>query len=130
MILPKLSTCCFVADLPSNNFQTLLPLDTPLVMTNAIDYNSWETTRWTWNGFLASMPVNHYWSTTFSTSQRGFLRLRYRFVSAHGFSHEEQAMPVEALGWRSTVLELNGIDPSTIQFSLKRFAMNHMKDYN
>jgi hypothetical protein len=81
-----------------------LPLDAPLVMPNTIDYNRWETTPWTWNGFLASMPVNHYWYTNFPTSQRGYMRLRYHFMSLHGFASEEQALraasPLEALGWR------------------------------
>ncbi len=81
-----------------------LPLDAPLVMPNAINFNHWETEPWQWNGFLASMPVNHYWRTNFPISQRGRLRLRYRFISQHGFSSREQALqaalPIEALGWR------------------------------
>jgi hypothetical protein len=81
-----------------------LPLDAPLVLTNHIAYNRWETSPYTWNGFLASMPVNHYWHTNFPINQRGRLRLRYRFVSRNGFATDEQAlqaaMPIEALGWR------------------------------
>jgi len=81
-----------------------LPLDAPLVMPNRIDVNNWETGEWTWNGFLASMPVNHYWHTNFPTSQRGPLRLRYRLISPHGFASVEDAvragLPLEALGWR------------------------------
>jgi hypothetical protein len=73
-------------------------------MPNQINYDNWETDPWTWNGFLASMPVNHYWYTNFPTSQRGFLRLRYRMISASGWASDEAAiraaMPVEALGWR------------------------------
>lgn len=80
-----------------------LPLDAPLVMTNELNYNRWETEPWQWNGFLASMPVNHYWHTNFPVSQQGPLRLRYRLLSAAGFASEEQAIqaaqPVEALGW-------------------------------
>ena len=80
-----------------------LPLDAPLVMTNELNFNRWETEPWTWNGFLASMPVNHYWHTNFPTSQRGPFRLRYRFISQQAFANEAQAieavMPVEALGW-------------------------------
>jgi hypothetical protein len=80
-----------------------LPLDAPLVMTNELNFNRWETEPWQWNGFLASMPVNHYWHTNFPTSQRGPFRLRYRFISQQGFASEEQAieavMPIEALGW-------------------------------
>ncbi len=86
--------------------RTLLwsPVDAPLVMPNKIHYNNWEATvPWQWNGFLASMPVNHYWHTNFPTSQRGFIRLRYRFLSPHGYSDDEQALeisqPIEALGW-------------------------------
>jgi hypothetical protein len=84
-----------------------LPLDAPLVMTNSIDYNRWETDPWAWNGFLASMPVNHYWHTNFPTSQRGHLRLRYRMVSPaslQDFADDETliqlAQPVETFGWR------------------------------
>jgi hypothetical protein len=73
-------------------------------MPNAIDFNHWETEQWQWNGFLASMPVNNYWHTNFPISQRGHLRLRYRFLSQQGFDNREQALqaalPVEALGWR------------------------------
>ena len=82
-----------------------LPLDAPLVMTEAIDFNRWETAPWAdrWNGVLASMPVNHYWHTNFPTSQRGHFRLRYRFVSPSAWADEgaaiEAALPVEALGW-------------------------------
>ena len=79
----------------------------PLVMTNDIDYNRWETEPWTWNGFLASMPVNHYWHTNFPTSQRGHLRLRYRIVSPASLQDLagdetliQLAQPVEAFGWR------------------------------
>ena len=80
-----------------------LPLDAPLVMTQALDYNRWETDPYVWNGFLASMPVNHYWWTNFPTSQRGPLRLRYRLMSPGGADVESAlhiASPVEALGWR------------------------------
>jgi hypothetical protein len=80
------------------------PLDAPLVMTNAIDYNRWETTPYQWNGLLASMPVNHYWHTNFQPSQRGDMRLRYRLVSASDYATLEAAIvatqPVDALGWR------------------------------
>jgi len=80
------------------------PLDAPLVMPNQLKFDNWETDPWTWNGFLASMPVNHYWFTNFPTSQRGPLRLRYRFVGARDWPDDETAvrtaMPVEALGWR------------------------------
>jgi len=81
-----------------------LPLDAPLVMPNAINFNNWESGEWRWNGFLASMPVNHYWHTNFPTSQRGRLRLRYRILGASGFPDPETALrvglPLEALGWR------------------------------
>ncbi len=82
-----------------------LPLDAPLVMPNAIDYNRWEATvAWKWNGFLASMPVNHYWHTNFPTSQRGFIRLRYRLMLTAEYQHDEQALqaalPLDAMGWR------------------------------
>jgi hypothetical protein len=81
-----------------------LPVDAPLVMPNKINFNNWETNPWMWNGFLASMPVNHYWYTNFPVSQRGLLRLRYRMISANGWTSDEAAiqaaMPVEALGWR------------------------------
>ncbi|GHO46827.1 hypothetical protein [Ktedonospora formicarum] len=81
-----------------------LPLDAPLVLTNELAYNRWETEPYAWNGFLASMPVNHYWHTNFPINQRGRLRLRYRFVSTVSFTSDEQALqaalPVEALGWR------------------------------
>jgi hypothetical protein len=81
-----------------------LPLDAPLVMTNSIDFDRWESSPWSWNGFLASMPVNHYWHTNYPTSQRGHLRLRYRLISASGPIDNERviqaALPIEALGWR------------------------------
>jgi hypothetical protein len=79
-----------------------LPLDAPLVMTNAIDYNRWETAPYAWNGMLASMPVNHYWHTNFPTSQRGALRLRYRFVlpAADIEQAVQMGLPLDALGWR------------------------------
>ena len=77
-----------------------LPLDAPLVMTNAIDYNRWETGPYAWNGLRASMPVNHYWHTNFATSQRGPLRLRYRFAPAGGAAALPAALPLDALGWR------------------------------
>jgi hypothetical protein len=41
------------------------PLDAPLVMPNEIKFDRWEVAPWRWNGFLASMPVNHYWHTNF-----------------------------------------------------------------
>jgi hypothetical protein len=80
-----------------------MPLDAPLVMPQEIDYSRWEATvPWAWNGFLASMPVNHYWHTNFSTSQRGALRLRYRFFSPGADTEAaiRTALPVEAFGWR------------------------------
>ena len=81
-----------------------LPVDAPLVMTNALNFNDWETEPWTWNGFLASMPVNHYWHTNFPTSQRGPMRLRYRFIMPTDPSQEVDALaaaqPVDAFGWR------------------------------
>ena len=80
-----------------------LPIDAPLVMTQEMNYNRWETTQpYTWNGYLASMPVNHYWHTNFATSQRGHLRLRYRFfVPTDDLETSlRQASPLEALGWR------------------------------
>ena len=81
-----------------------LPLDAPLVMPNEINYNRWETGPWDWNGFLASMPVNHYWHTNFATSQRGNIRLRYRFISPQALANRETAiqtaLPLAALGWR------------------------------
>src|SRR5579859_3892241 len=81
-----------------------LPLDAPLVMPNAINYANWEPGPWAWNGFLASMPVNHYWVTNFPASQRGPLRLRYGLMSLSGWPDAETAiqaaMPLEALGWR------------------------------
>jgi hypothetical protein len=73
-------------------------------MTNAVNYNRWETEPYAWNGLLASMPVNHYWHTNFPTSQRGYLKLRYRLISQHGLKDGESAiqaaMPVEVFGWR------------------------------
>lgn len=79
-----------------------LPVDAPLVMTQALDYNRWETDPYMWNGFLASMPVNHYWHTNFTTSQRGRLRLRYRFFAPTDDLELSirRANPLEALGWR------------------------------
>jgi hypothetical protein len=81
-----------------------LPVDAPLVMPNSIDYNRWEIDPWQWNGFLASMPVNHYWHTNFPTSQRGHLRLRYRLISPRRYPDDEAAiraaLPLDALGWR------------------------------
>jgi hypothetical protein len=81
-----------------------LPVDAPLVMPNSIDYNRWEVDPWQWNGFLASMPVNHYWHTNFPTSQRGHLRLRYRLISPRRYPDDEAAIraaqPLDALGWR------------------------------
>ncbi|MEO7911310.1 MAG: hypothetical protein ABIV47_16825 [Roseiflexaceae bacterium] len=79
-----------------------LPLDAPLVMINAIDYNRWETAPYAWNGMLASMPVNHYWHTNFPTSQRGALRLRYRLVLPAADTEQglQTALPLDALGWR------------------------------
>ncbi|GCE14022.1 hypothetical protein [Tengunoibacter tsumagoiensis] len=84
-----------------------LPLDAPLVMPNEINYARWEATEpWDWNGFLASMPVNHYWHTNFATSQRGYLRLRYRFVSPSALNSADSetiiqtGIPSEAYGWR------------------------------
>lgn len=89
---------------PGNAPLYWLPVDAPLVITNALDYNRWETEPYAWNGFVASMPVNHYWHTNFPTSQRGYVRLRYRLVSDEGFATDEAAiraaLPVEALGWR------------------------------
>ena len=79
-----------------------LPVDAPLVMTQAVAYNRWETGPYVWNGLLASMPVNHYWHTNFPTGQRGELRLRYRLISGHPDAETalRQGQPVEALGWR------------------------------
>ena len=80
-----------------------LPLDAPLVMTQELNFNRWDTDPWQWNGLLASMPVNHYWHTNFPINQRGPLRLRYRFLSQQSFTNEQEAieaaLPVEALGW-------------------------------
>ncbi len=80
-----------------------LPLDAPLVITNEINYSSWEIDPWKWNGLLASMPVNHYWHTNFPTSQRGYIRLRYRFANPDLFINNETAiqsvLPVDAFGW-------------------------------
>ncbi len=81
-----------------------LPLDAPLVMPNEIKYNRWEIDPWRWNGFLASMPVNHYWHTNFPTSQRGLLRLRYRIFCPDAPLDDEialqTALPLDGLGWR------------------------------
>ncbi|WP_424952979.1 hypothetical protein [Deinococcus sp.] len=88
-----------------------LPLDAPLVMTQEINYARWDTQPYTWNGLLASMPVNHYWHTNFPTSQRGRLRLRYRFLALPAskgagvdrtafLAALERASPLDALGWR------------------------------
>jgi hypothetical protein len=78
-----------------------LPVDAPLVMPNRIDYNNWETGEWQWNGFLASMPVNHYWHTNFPMSQRGPLVLRYRIVPALGAADSalQAGTPLHAIGW-------------------------------
>lgn len=81
------------------------PLDAPLVMTNELNFSRWETTEpYDWNGFIASMPVNHYWHTNFATSQRGFLRLRYRFVNHYTVPDLQDVIPmvqaVDAFGWR------------------------------
>jgi hypothetical protein len=81
-----------------------LPLDAPLVMTQEINYNRWETGPWEWNGFLASMPINHYWHTNFASSQRGYMRFRYRMFSPDSAPDLETAIraaqPIEAVGWR------------------------------
>lgn len=81
-----------------------LPLDAPLVMPQEAKYDRWETDEWQWNGFLASMPVNHYWHTNFPTSQRGYIRLRYRFINPALFASDEAAiqtaLPLDAFGWR------------------------------
>jgi len=79
-----------------------LPLDAPLVMTQDINFSRWDIEPYTWNGFLASMPVNHYWHTNFPTSQRGPLRLRYRFYPSDSDDETaiRAALPVDALGWR------------------------------
>ncbi len=78
------------------------PIDAPLVMTQKIAFDDWETQPYQWNGFLASMPVNHYWHTNFALSQRGNLRLRYRFYAPSNDleSSIRQLLPLEALGWR------------------------------
>jgi hypothetical protein len=70
-------------------------------MPNRIDYNNWETGEWQWNGFLASMPVNHYWHTNFPMSQRGPLVLRYRIVPALGAADSalQAGTPLHAIGW-------------------------------
>ena len=90
--------------LPDGPALLWLPLDAPLVMPQALDFNRWESDEWQWNHFLASMPVNHYWHTNFPISQRGYLRLRYRFLSLHGREDVEtairMALPVETNGWR------------------------------
>ena len=89
---------------PDGHSLLWLPLDAPLVMPQEINYSRWETGEYQWNGFLASMPVNHYWYTNFPTSQRGPIRLRYRFLNPTGYANREQALeaatPLEALGWR------------------------------
>lgn len=89
---------------PTDHALIWAPLDAPLVMPNEIKFDRWEVAPWRWNGFLASMPVNHYWHTNFPTSQRGPLRLRYRIASSHGAHDRDtavaQLMPQEALGWR------------------------------
>jgi len=80
-----------------------LPIDAPLVLTNEPRFNYWETEPYSWNGVLASMPVNHYWHTNFATSQRGFLRLRYRIAANTSNDFESSvasALPLEAIGWR------------------------------
>jgi hypothetical protein len=81
-----------------------LPLDAPLVMPQEVKYDRWETDEWQWNGLLASMPVNHYWHTNFPTSQRGYIRLRYRFINPALFASDEAAiqtaLPLDAYGWR------------------------------
>jgi len=81
-----------------------LPLDAPLVMPQEVKYDRWETDEWQWNGLLASMPVNHYWHTNFPTSQRGYIRLRYRFINPALFASDEAALqtalPLDAFGWR------------------------------
>lgn len=81
-----------------------MPLDAPLVMPQEIKYDRWETDDWQWNGFLASMPVNHYWHTNFPTSQRGYIRLRYRIINPAAYPTDEAAIraatPVDAFGWR------------------------------
>jgi hypothetical protein len=60
------------------------PLDAPLMVPNALDTRQWEAhLPWTWNGLLASMPVNHYWHTNFPASQRGAIRQRYQLCEAH-----------------------------------------------
>ena len=69
-----------------------LPVDAPLVMTNEINYSSWETDPQAWNGLLASMPVNHYWHTNFPVSQHGHIRLRYRFINPTLFETTETAI--------------------------------------
>ncbi len=80
-----------------------LPLDAPLVMANETNYNRWEIDPWSWNGLLASMPVNHYWHTNFPMSQQGYLRLRYRLVNPALFADTEtaiqSALPLDAFGW-------------------------------
>jgi hypothetical protein len=50
------------------------------------------------------MPVNHYWHTNFASSQRGYLRFRYRLFSPGATSELESAirtaLPMQAFGWR------------------------------
>jgi Glycosyl hydrolases family 38 N-terminal domain len=81
-----------------------LPLDAPLVMPQSIDFSRWDIDEWSWNGFLASMPVNHYWHTNFPRSQRGYIRLRYWFFPLPDLNSVEttlqQLLPLDALGWR------------------------------
>lgn len=81
-----------------------MPLEAPLVMLQDINFANWDRQPFSWNGFIASMPVNHYWHTNFARSQRGYIRLRYRFLSLNGYADREAAfraaLPIEALGWR------------------------------
>lgn len=46
-----------------------LPLEAPLVMLQDLNFINWDRRPYEWNGFLASMPVNHYWHTNFPRSQ-------------------------------------------------------------
>jgi hypothetical protein len=89
---------------PDDSALVWLPLEAPLVMLQDINFNNWDRGAFVWNGFLASMPVNHYWHTNFARSQQGHIRLRYRFLSVRGFADREAAIraatPTEALGWR------------------------------
>lgn len=106
-----MGTCCSYYTVQSGakivdpiNQQTLywLPIDAPLVMPQEINFNRWEVTEpWAWNGFIASMPVNHYWQTNFPTSQRGYIRLRYRLFSPSSPAWRiHHVLPLAALGWR------------------------------